>query len=182
MNRLPEPPARQPHATQAGQPTPDNDQADHIWNAYDRAILEGRPYNIPTYYKDDTKTPTIGTAAPVSQPDTRRVPTWATGLAIGSIGIGAGSTGLGCAAWLLFKGLSLVTVPSLQTFALIILAPFAGIAIAAIAIGAAISKAKRSSTTHVYKGPVTITSKTEVNSTARGMFARNRNQLPGTPR
>ncbi|KPC93240.1 hypothetical protein ADL27_20780, partial [Streptomyces sp. NRRL F-6602] len=92
--------------------------------------------------------------------------------------IGAGATGLGCAAWLLFKGLSSVSLPSLQTFALILLAPFAGAAILAVAVGAAIAKAKRASTTNIYQGAVTVTSKTEVSSTARGMFARNRNVLP----
>lgn len=131
----------------------------------------------PTSYRDDTDVPKIGDAPPVLQPETRRVPTWATGIAVASLGIGAGTTGLGCAAWLLFKGLSLVSLPSLQTFALILLAPFAGAAVLAVAVGAAIAKANRSSTTNVYKGSVHVTNKTEVNSTARGPFARNRNQV-----
>lgn len=176
MNRLPEPPARQPHATQAGQPTPDT-----LHRAAQIAAAVDAIYEKPTNYRDDTlpNTPGIGPTPAVPQPDTRRVPTWATGLAIGSIGIGAGATGLGCAAWLAFKGLSMVSVPSLQTLALVILAPFAGAAILALTIGTAIAKTKRSHTTNIYKGAVTVTSKTEVHSTARGMFARNRNHLPG---
>ncbi|MFF7190511.1 hypothetical protein ACFZAR_36070 [Streptomyces sp. NPDC008222] len=172
MNRLPEPPARQPHATQAGQPTPEA-----LHRAAQIAAAVDAVYDQPTSYRDRTSIPAIGTTPPVAQPDSRRVPSWATGLAVGSIGIGAGATGLGCAAWLVFKGLALVSVPSLQTFALILLAPFAGIALAAVAIGAAIAKAKRASTTNIYKGSVQIT-KTEVHSTTRGLWASTRNQLP----
>ncbi|MGW3910548.1 hypothetical protein ACWEBX_03335 [Streptomyces sp. NPDC005070] len=130
-----------------------------------------------TSYRDETDVPETGDAEPVLQPETRRVPAWAAGIAVASLGIGAGTTGLGCAAWLAFKGLALVSVPSLQSLALALLAPFAGVALAAVAIGAAISKAKRSGTTNVYKGPVTVTNKAEVNSTARGAFARNRNDI-----
>ncbi|MGW0612023.1 hypothetical protein [Streptomyces sp. NPDC002788] len=132
-----------------------------------------------TSFRDETPVPKTGETdtPPVAQPETRIVPSWAAGLAVGSLGVGAGATGLGCAAWLVFKGLALVSVPSLQTFALILLAPFAGIAAVALAIGAAVAKAKRSHTTNVFKGSVTVTNKTEVSSTARGMFARNRNDV-----
>jgi hypothetical protein len=133
---------------------------------------------VPTSYKDPRDLPAIGDTPPVLQPETRRVPTWATGIAVGSIGAGAGFTGLGCGAWLVFKGLSMVSVPSLQTFALVLMAPFAGAALAALAIGAAVAKAKRSSTTNVYKGDVLIKNNTEVHSSARGIIARNRNELP----
>ncbi|MFH8797655.1 hypothetical protein [Streptomyces sp. NPDC017941] len=130
-------------------------------------------------FRDETPVPKTGETdtPPVPQPDTRVVPSWATGLAVGSVGVGAGATGLGCAAWLAFKGLALVSVPSLQTFALILLAPFAGIALAAVGIGAALARAKRAHTTNVFKGSVHVTHKTAVNSTARGMFARNRNDV-----
>ncbi|MFE0353606.1 hypothetical protein ACFW2I_08940 [Streptomyces nigra] len=140
--------------------------------AVDNAIREARQHNT-------TPRATIGNAEPVPQPDSRRVPTWATGIAVASLGIGAGATGLGCAAWLLFKGLSAVTLASLQTFALILLAPFAGAAVLAVGIGAAIARAKRASTTNVYKGAVHVTNKTEVKTTVRGTFARNRNKVQG---
>nr|WP_107908855.1 hypothetical protein [Streptomyces chartreusis] len=135
-----------------------------------------------TAFRDETPTPQTGETdtAPVLQPEApRMVPQWAAGIAVASLGIGAGTTGLGCAGWLVFKGLSLVSLPSLQTFALILLAPFAGAAVLAAAIGAAVAKAKRSSTTNVFKAPVEITHKTEVRSEARGLFARNRNDLRG---
>jgi hypothetical protein len=66
VNTLPEPNARQPHATTAGQPT--THQVDQLWNDYDRAILDGRPLVIPTHYKDDSEVPKIGTTPPVPQP------------------------------------------------------------------------------------------------------------------
>ncbi len=130
-----------------------------------------------TWFRDDTPNPEIGDTPPVLQPDARLVPQWATATAVVSIAVGAGSTGLGCAAWLFFRGLSLVSVPSLQTFALILLAPFVGIAAVAVAIGAAVSKAKAGGTTNVFKGSVQVTHKTAVHSSARGLFARNRNDV-----
>lgn len=109
----------------------------------------------PTSFRDDTPIPTIGTTPPVPQPDTRIAPQWAVGLAVASIGVGAGSTGLGCAAWLLFKGLSMVSVPGLERFAWIIIAPFAGAAMVLTALGGAISKAKRAALpdVHNHNGP-----------------------------
>jgi hypothetical protein len=106
---------------------------------------------IPSY-KDG---PRVGATPPVAQPDSRLVPQWALGLAVASIGVGAGATGLGCAAWLAFKGLSMVSVPGLERFAWIIIAPFAGLAMAATAIGGLISKAKKAAMpeVHHHNGP-----------------------------
>ncbi|GHG33054.1 hypothetical protein GCM10018777_56340 [Streptomyces albogriseolus] len=163
------------------EPTPTAPAAGHTVNPLTESVIQAATRDAMrqiTHYRDDTPVPAKGDTPPVPQPDSRRVPTWATGIAVASLGIGAGATGLGCAAWLLFKGLSSVSLPSLQTFALILLAPFAGAAILAVAVGAAIAKAKRANTTNIYQGAVTVTSKTEVSSTARGMFARNRNVLP----
>ena len=87
--------------------------------------------------------PRVGTTAPVPQPDSRFAPRWAVGLAVASIGVGAGATGLGCAAWLFFKGLSMVSVPGLERFAWIVIVSFGGLATAAAAIGGLISKAKQ---------------------------------------
>lgn len=141
MSVLPEPP------TTTGQAT--NPLADSIIEAAVRDALH------QTSYRDDTPLPQHGDAAPVWQDDKRIVPAWAAGLAIASIGVGAGSTGLGCAAWLLFKGLSMVSVPGLERFAWIIIAPFAGLAMAATAIGGLISKVKRAATPeiHNHNGP-----------------------------
>lgn len=122
----------------------------------------------PTYFRDTTPVPAFGTTPPERQPEHRIVPEWAAGLAVASIGIGAGVTGIGCGAWLVFQGLSSVTLLGVIAIA----APFVGIATVATAIGAAISKAKRSSTTNVYQG--TVIKRTEITSTARGIGARSR--------
>jgi hypothetical protein len=121
-----------------------------------------------TSFRDTSPVPAIGTAPPVPQPDSRTVPEWAIGTAVASIGIGAGVTGIGCGAWLVLEGLSSVTLLGV----LAVLAPFAGIAVAAMAVGGAISRARRASTTNVYKG--TVINRTEITSTARGIGARSR--------
>lgn len=119
----------------------------------------------------------IGNSPAVPQPDSRIVPQWAAGLAVASIGVGAGSTGLGCAAWLLFKGLSLVSVPGLERFAWIIIAPFAGLTMLATAIGCALSKAKRAVVPdihqHTYNGPVHQQTQ---QSKATGFWVKNTNE------
>ncbi|MFC8838509.1 hypothetical protein ACFT8V_35825 [Streptomyces griseoincarnatus] len=121
-----------------------------------------------TTFRDTTPVPAFGPTPPVPQPDRRIVPEWAAGVAVASIGIGAGVTGLGCGAWLIFQGLSSVTLLGVIAIA----APCVGIATVATAIGAAISKAKRSSTTNVYQG--TVIKRTDITSTARGIGARSR--------
>jgi len=135
-----------------------------IAEAY-RPTPEPRPV---TAFRDTAPVPEIGTTPPVPQPETRLVPAWATGVAVASIGIGAGITGLGCGAWLVLQGLSSVTLLGVLAIA----APFVGIAAVATAIGAAISKAKRASTTNVYEG--TVIQRTEITSTARGMLSRSK--------
>lgn len=122
----------------------------------------------PTSFRDTTPVPAFGTTPPERQPDHRIVPEWAAGIAVASIGIGAGVTGIGCGAWLIFQGLSSVTLLGVIAIA----APFVGIATVATAIGAAISKAKRASTTNIYKG--SVVQRTEITSTARGIGARSR--------
>ncbi|MFJ9745744.1 hypothetical protein [Streptomyces chartreusis] len=150
---------------------------DDVESVYQPGHLQPAPVKS---FRDDTPVPKTGETdtAPVLQPEAPRlVPQWAAGVAVASLGIGAGTTGLGCAAWLVFKGLSLVSLPSLQTFALILLAPFVGAAALVSAIGVAVAKAKRASTTNVFKGSVHVVNKTEVNSTSRGPFARTRNDV-----
>lgn len=127
----------------------------------------------PTAYRDDRPVPKIGDAPPVPQPDSRRVPAWATGIAVASIGIGVGAVGIGCAVWLAAKGLAAITL----TGVLAALSPFVGLAALVLAIGATLSRIGRASTTNVYKGSVSVTNKTEIRSTAKGLFARNRNQV-----
>lgn len=65
MNRLPGP-AQQPYAPQAGQPTTDDPRIDRIATAFKAALDEAD--QPPTFYKDPTEVPTIGTAPPIPQP------------------------------------------------------------------------------------------------------------------
>ena len=164
MNPLPDP--QQPTADAAGRPAMD-DQA----RAFLAAVADAM--RTPTAYRDETPVPAVGSALPVPQPDSRSVPQWAAGIAVASIGIGAGVTGIGCGAWLIFRGLSSVTLLGVIAIA----APFIGIAAVTTAIGAAISQAKRSSTTNVYQGTV-VQDQRQVNTTTRGLLANTRNQLP----
>ncbi|MEU2441820.1 hypothetical protein ABZ595_37410 [Streptomyces rubradiris] len=117
-------------------------------------------------YRDTTPVPAVGSTPPVLQPETRIVPQWAAGVAVASIGVGAGVTGLGCGAWLILQGLASVTLTGVLAATL----PFAGIAAAATAIGSAFARGRRASTTNVYQG--TVVQRTEVTATARGMLSR----------
>ncbi|WP_420082590.1 hypothetical protein ACN6AT_36775 (plasmid) [Streptomyces sp. JL4002] len=130
----------------------------------------------PTSFRDDTATPAFGTTPPVPQPDHRIVPAWAAGIAVASIGVGAGVTGIGCGAWLVLQGLSSVTL----TGVLMATLPFAALAMVATAIGGAISKARAAvtKTVNVFEGPVTHHTEIHNNSTTRGaFFARTRNEI-----
>ena len=143
-----------------------------IREAY-RQEAELRP--SPTYFRDTSPIPTIGTTPPVPQPDSRIVPEWAAGVAVASIGVGAGVTGLGCAAWLVLQGISSVldSAASVSFLGfLTVVGPFGGVAMIATAVGVAVAKAKRASTTNVYQG--TVIKRTEITSTARGIGARSR--------
>jgi hypothetical protein len=121
---------------------------------------------MPTRYRDDTPLPVVGPTPPVPQPDTRIVPGWAAGVAVASIGVGAGTTGLGCGAWLVLQGLASVTLTSV----LFVTLPVAALAAVAAAVGTAVSKARSATTTNVYRG--TVVQRTEVTATARGMLSR----------
>ena len=180
MTALPEPPA----ATTAGQATPTDTDRDNIRRLM--AALDEISADKPTAVRiDDPTIPSwedgsqVGDTPPVPQTDSRIVPQWAAGLAVASIGVGAGSTGLGCAAWLLFKGLSMVSVPGLERFAWIIIAPFAGLAMVATAIGGLISKAKRAAAPeehhHHYEGPVYQDQRNVQNKNV-GAWVKNTNQ------
>ncbi|MFB6673958.1 hypothetical protein ACFCWG_16450 [Streptomyces sp. NPDC056390] len=141
-------------------------------NAEARRMIDDayRPVRqMPTHFHDETPAPLFGNAEPVRQDDRRIVPAWAAGIAVASIGIGAGVTGIGCGAWLVLKGLSSMTI----TGVLALCAPFAGLAVAALAIGAAVSRAKAGSSKHVYQG--TVIRRTEINTHTRGTFSRTRN-------
>jgi hypothetical protein len=134
-----------------------------IREAYDQEAAQS-----VTQYRDTTPVPAIGTRPPVMQPETRTVPQWAAGVAVASIGVGAGVTGLGCGAWLILQGLASVTLYGVLAVTL----PFAGAAAVVTAIGAAVSRAKSATTTNIFKG--SVVQRTEITSTARGMLTSAR--------
>ncbi|MEJ8632072.1 hypothetical protein [Streptomyces sp. MS2.AVA.5] len=129
--------------------------------------------HIPTSFRDDSPLPPYGDTPPVHQDDKRIVPAWATGIAVASIGVGAGVTGIGCGAWLVFQGLASVTLYGV----LMVTLPFAGAAMVATAIGGAISKARNEVTKNVYEGPVVQNTQINNTSNQRGMLSRTRNDV-----
>nr|WP_011116889.1 hypothetical protein [Streptomyces violaceoruber]AAO50134.1 hypothetical protein [Streptomyces violaceoruber] len=129
--------------------------------------------HMPTSFRDDTELPAYGDTPPVHQDDKRIVPVWAAGIAVASIGVGAGITGIGCGAWLILQGLASVTLYGV----LMVTLPFAGLAMVATAIGGAFSKARRSVSKTVYEGPVTQNTQINNTTTTRGMFSRTRNDV-----
>ncbi|MFH8737003.1 hypothetical protein [Streptomyces sp. NPDC017964] len=126
---------------------------------------------IPTYFKDDAPAPPFGDAEPVHQDDRRIVPAWAAGVAVASLGIGAGTTGIGCGAWLVLKGFASMTVTGVVCMGVL----FSGAAFFVLSIGAAFSRARRSVSHHTYTGPVT--KNTHVTTHARGAFACSHTHL-----
>ncbi|MFI9823384.1 hypothetical protein ACIHFC_23410 [Streptomyces sp. NPDC052013] len=150
---------------------------DEAANAEARRIIDDvyrptpPPTPIATSYRDDTEPPTVGDAPPVWQDDRRIVPAWAAGTAVASIGIGAGTTGIGCGVWLVLKGFASMSVTGVVCVGVL----FSGIAFAALSIGAAFSRAKRSMSKHVYTGPVT--KHTHVTTHTQGAFARSHTHL-----
>lgn len=129
--------------------------------------------NFATSFRDESlpDTPTIGTTPAVAQPDGRRVPAWATGIAVASIGIGAGATGIGCAVWLAMKGFSMATLNGV----LMVAAPFAGVAVIALATGTLLRSLSgiRTETHHHYNAPV---DQRNQESKTTGVWAKNTNQ------
>ncbi|RFC76399.1 hypothetical protein DXZ75_13410 [Streptomyces sp. AcE210] len=143
-------------------------------NAEARRMIDDayRPVRqMPTHFKDETRSPAFGDAEPVWQDDRRIVPAWAAGVAVASIGIGAGTTGVGCGVWLVLKGFASMSVTGVVCMGLL----FSGIAFAALSIGAAFSRARRSVSRAVYTGPVT--KNTHVTTHTRGAFARSHTHL-----
>ncbi|MFD9057547.1 hypothetical protein LH646_30460 (plasmid) [Streptomyces sp. WA1-19] len=132
------------------------------------AYQPSHPAPTATHYRDDTPLPTHGRTPPVPQPDHRIVPAWAAGTAVASIGVGAGSVGLGCCAWLVLQGLASVTLYGV----LMVTLPFAGAAMLATATGIAVSKARKPVSKTVYEGPVTQHTTHHHTSTTKGLIAR----------
>ncbi|MFJ8823754.1 hypothetical protein ACIREE_18460 [Streptomyces sp. NPDC102467] len=147
--------------------------SDAAANAEARRIIDdvyrpARPVPpVPTSFRDETPAPAIGDAVPVHQDDRRIVPAWAAGAAVASIGIGAGTTGVGCGVWLVLKGFASMSVTGVVCMGVL----FSGAAFFVLSIGAAFSRAKRSVSKHVYTGPVT--KNTHVTTHSRGLSRTN---------
>lgn len=172
-----------PTAAPAGQPAEitdlDREQAARWLAALDE-ITEEKPTAIRV---DDPAIPSfqdgarIGESAPVPQPDSRIVPAWAAGIAVASIGVGAGVTGVGCGAWLVLQGLASVTLYGVLAVTL----PLAGVAMVITAIGGLASRVKRvveaapPTHHHHYAGPVTQDSR-QITTRTNGVIANTRNQ------
>ncbi|MEV0693029.1 hypothetical protein [Streptomyces sp. NPDC050388] len=121
-----------------------------------RRIIEGlwrsEPATTSTSYVDRTPVPPYGATPPVPQPDHRIVPPWAAGVAVASIGVGAGITGVGCGVWLVCQGFAAVTLTSV----LFVTLPIAAVAAAVVAVGSVVRSVKAANVTthHHYSGPV----------------------------
>ncbi|MFI8966964.1 hypothetical protein ACIGO8_33190 [Streptomyces sp. NPDC053493] len=162
------------HSTD-GRPMSDSEAAAEAQRIIEENFRPEPPVrHFPTSFRDHSPVPAYGDTPHVHQDDRRIVPAWAAGIAVASIGVGAGITGIGCGAWLVLQGLASVTL----TGVLMVTLPFAGLAMAATAICGAINRARSAVTKNIYEAPVT--QKTEINnhSTTRGMFfARTRNDI-----
>ncbi|MFI1890430.1 hypothetical protein [Streptomyces jumonjinensis] len=121
-----------------------------------RRIIEGlwksEPATTSTSYVDPTPNPPYGAATPVPQPDHRIVPPWAAGVAVASIGVGAGITGVGCGVWLVCQGFAAVTLTSV----LFVTLPIAAVAAIVVAVGSVVRSVKAANVTnhHHYTGGV----------------------------
>ncbi|MFF3720558.1 hypothetical protein [Streptomyces prasinus] len=129
-----------------------------------RRIIEGlwksEPPTTSTSYVDRTPVPAYGATPPVPQPDHRIVPPWAAGVAVASIGVGAGITGVGCGVWLVCQGFAAVTLTSV----LFVTLPIAAVAAAVVAVGSVVRSVKAANVTthHHYSGPVQQEHNTQV--------------------
>jgi hypothetical protein len=116
------------------------------------SLWETEPMTTVTSYVDRTPSPAYGTTPPVPQPDSRIVPQWAAGVAVASIGVGAGITGGGCGVWLVCQGFAAVTLTSV----LFVTLPIAAVAAAVVAVGSVVRSVRAANvTTHNhYSAPV----------------------------
>jgi hypothetical protein len=145
-----------------------------------RRIIEGlwkaEPALTATSYVDRAPVPEYGTTPPEPQPDHRIVPGWAAGVAVASIGVGAGITGVGCGVWLVCQGFAAVTLTSV----LFVTLPIAAVAAAVVAIGSVVRSVKATNVTthHHYAAPVRQENHTEVTNHSK-WFGRSNTSLNG---
>lgn len=178
MNRLPEPPARQPHATQAGQPINPDAQA-FLADVEDALKAATKPAPlVPTSFRNDSlpSTPTIGPTPPVPQP-----------------GRPAMSQGATDASVLMLAGAGSVSMVSISAGVLMYLSQYADPVVCGIVLGAptvvvlALCRLMRRAKEVVQAAPPVIhqtyigtvhQDARTLNTTNRGVIANTRNQLP----
>ena len=181
MNHLPEPPARQPHATQAGPPTPTDTAAQaflaDIEDALAQATKPEKP--TPTSFRDHTPVPAYGLNPPVPQPGRPPMSQRAVDLnttiltsSVLTVALGGATTGI---LW--------ASHHADPTVIGLMAAIPASIAIPILALSRLAKRAKdvveaAPPVIHQhYTGTVHQDART-VNSTNRGIWASNRNQPP----
>lgn len=186
MTRLPD--HHQPHAPQAGQTTltaTDEQRIDRIADAFNQALEEAT--KVPTFYKDPSPVPTIGTAPPVAQPGrppmskaasdvsgvliASSLPIFALGAAATGILWGSGQADPTVIAWICG---GVVALP-------------AAIALPVLALKGLMKSAKEvvqaaPPTIHQhYNGPIHQDNRqNHLHTDTRGVIAINRNELPPT--
>ncbi|MGW8702849.1 hypothetical protein ACWGOK_39090 [Streptomyces eurythermus] len=178
MNRLPEPPGRQPHAPQAGQPTPD---ALALIAQVEDALAGATQPPTPTTWRDNTlpATYTVGTTPPVTQPGRPAMSQRATDASALMLSAGIASIPIGGMTSLVVYTLGHVDPTALAIAA----ATPATIALPILALARFLSRARQvveaaPPVIHQhYTGTIHQDTRT-VNSTNRGLWATTRNQLP----
>ncbi|QBJ94437.1 hypothetical protein D0Z67_29135 (plasmid) [Streptomyces seoulensis] len=181
MNRLPEPPGRQPHATQAGQPTTNTAAQAFLADLESAFTTTNTAKTTPTAYRDDTlpATYTTGPTAPVPQPGRPPMSQRAVDLNTTILCTGIASLPIGGMTSLVVYTLGQVDPAALAIAA----AAPATIALPILALARFLRRARQvveaaPPVIHQhYTGTVHQDTRT-VNSTNRGLWASNRNQLP----
>ena len=178
MTTLPEPTARQPHATTAGQPTPDTAAAAFLAQIEQAMAAATRPEQpTPTAWRDHTPVPTYGPTPPVPQPGRPPMSEAATNLSGIMVASSLPILALGGAA----TGILWASGHADPTIVGCIVAAPAALALPILALSRLIKRTKEvveaaPPVIHQhYNGPV---HQHTVNSNNRGIWASNRNQLP----
>lgn len=182
MNRLPDP--QQPTATQAGQPTI-NDAARQFLADLESAYadqVQNTPA-IPTFYRDDTKPPAIGTAPPVTQPGRAPMSQRAVDINTTILTSSVLTAALGGSATAVLWGSGHANPTVIAWICACAVAVPAAIAIPVLALKSLMKSAKEVAEAappvinNNYSGPITQTHNT-ISADTRGLIAITRNQLP----
>jgi hypothetical protein len=174
VNRLPEPEARQPHATQAGQPASDRFDQAHELAAAVEAI-----YATPTAYRDPTPVPAIGTTPPVPQPGRPAMSQSAVNASTLMLSAGVASLPVGAATALVLWASGHAN-PEVIAWAC---AVPVSVSVPVLALSRLVKRAKDAVAAapaeqhHHYNGPV-VQDQRSIHTHTRSVWANNRYELP----